>query len=597
MPSSHAQSIFTSSFGAIADEYFGNYGFSFTNGLSLSNNAQNVSVDSIALKITNTQSSATVSPFQQQVVFDSAQYSQYEANSLKNIQFSYSNGTVVPSWLEGGNIAEFLNGSSISIPNSTSMYNLWHSGDQYTISVWVDLSSVCSQSVCNVFPAEDLVQVAQGCTSGMAVGPDNSTGFNIALMQWSGSGGCTNAGAEATQDQYVPYNKWEFLTVEVHYNPTSPGSSWFASCVGTTCDNSSYILDGTNEYTTGQTIIGKIVTGAISNLQIYNKTLSIGQLSYLNSIGAGGSPISNSNLVAWLPLAGNSNDNSVNGNNGAATNVEYIGTGASSTSTIYWLKIGSIPAASSLTIYMSFYPKSYSMFNSLNTGEAPQLSPVYGEYDNIGNVMNKGLEYQVYYDPSGTCDSTNYQNNVYSATLNNGATISSCVAMSSSTAPFYTSLGSSQDVNGATEPNVVINYQEGYSGGGAYPNPPVSNPANSWIIKAIGWAEVNLSTSFSVESDDGIGLGYSTSAYGGNGAYWLGGTSNPNNLVNEWHGQGATTYSSTISTIGTQRIELDYFEGGGGAYTALWSNNLIDYYSPSAPPNGVMPSIIYSGID
>ncbi|MCL5009686.1 MAG: hypothetical protein M1433_01760, partial [Candidatus Parvarchaeota archaeon] len=133
--------------------------------------------------------------------------------------------------------------------------------------------------------------------------------------------------------------------------------------------------------------------------------------------------------------------------------------------------------------------------------------------------------------------------------------------------------------------------------GGAYPNPPVSNPANSWIIKAIGWAEVNLSTSFSVESDDGIGLGYSTSAYGGNGAYWLGGTSNPNNLVNEWHGQGATTYSSTISTIGTQRIELDYFEGGGGAYTALWSNNLIDYYSPSAPPNGVMPSIIYSGID
>ncbi|MCL4376387.1 hypothetical protein M1558_02760 [Candidatus Parvarchaeota archaeon] len=274
----------------------------------------------------------------------------------------------------------------------------------------------------------------------------------------------------------------------------------------------------------------------------------------------------------------------------------WVESGNSNTSsdTIYWLRIGGIAGKSGITIDMIFNQTliTYSNnFNNRTTGEAPQLSPIYGEYDDIGNVMNKGLEYQIYFDSSGTCDSGSYQNNVYAAALNNGVTISSCAAMSSSTPPFYTPvLGSSQDVDGTTESNVVINYQEGYSGGSAYPNPPVSNTANSWIIKAIGWAEVNSSTSFSVGSDDGIALGYSTSAYGGNGEYWLGGTSNPNNLVSEWHTEGFTAYSGTISNIGTQRIELDYFEDGGGAYTALWSNNPIDYYSPSAPPNGVMPT-------
>ena len=274
------------------------------------------------------------------------------------------------------------------------------------------------------------------------------------------------------------------------------------------------------------------------------------------------------------------------------------GNSNTATSSVYWLKISGIPARSSITVYMGFASKSTNLFNNVNDGEAPQLSSTYGEYDDIGNVMNKGLEYQIYFDPSGACNSGSYQNNVYAAALNNGVTINSCAPMSSSTKPFYTSsIGSSQDVDGTTESNVIMNYQEGYSGGAAYPNPPVSNTGNSWIIKAIGWAEVNSSTTFYVGSDDGIALGYSTSPAGGNGAYWLGGTSNPNNLVSQWHTEGFTTYLGTISSIGTQRIELDYYEDGGGAYTAMWSNNAIDYYSPSAPPNGVMPYVTFGPIE
>ncbi len=335
--------------------------------------------------------------------------------------------------------------------------------------------------------------------------------------------------------------------------------------------------------------------GAEADVQFYTSALSHSQISSLYSAGMGGSPLPG--VVGWWPLAGNAKDYSGNGNNGVANNVTYTGAGSASTSSIYWLKLGSIPANSKATLDLNFYPVYDNVFNTQTTGEAPQLSPTYAEYNNIGNVMNNGLQYQIYYDSSGACDSGSYQNKVYSATLNDGITISSCATMVSSTSPFYTALsGSSQDVDGTTEPNVMINYQEGYSGGAAYPNPPVSNPGNSWIVKAIGWAEVNSVTSFSVGSDDGIALGYSTTVGQGNGAYWLGGTSNPNNLVSQWHGEGFTTYSGVESSLGTVRIEMDYYEAGGGAYTALWSNNTVNYYSPSAPPGGVIPTVIFGSL-
>ncbi len=270
-------------------------------------------------------------------------------------------------------------------------------------------------------------------------------------------------------------------------------------------------------------------------------------------------------------------------------------------SATYWVKLSnSIPADSSITIYMGFGYTSTNLFNNVNDGEAPQLSPVYGEYNDIANVMNSGLEYQIYYDPSGECDSQNYQNQVYAATLNNGVTIESCAPMSSSTNPFYTNLvGSSQVVNGMNENNVIFNYQEDYKSGAPYPDPPIPplDTTNSWIIKAIGWAQVNSPVTFYVGTDDGIALGYSTSSYSGNGAYWLGGSSNPNNIISQWHEQSFSVFSGAENTIGTVRLEMDYYEGPTQAYTALWSSAPVYYYSPTAPPNGVMPSVqfVYSG--
>jgi hypothetical protein len=60
--------------------------------------------------------------------------------------------------------------------------------------------------------------------------------------------------------------------------------------------------------------------GIISNVQIYNTSLSASEVQALYVEGIGGTPIVLQNLVGWWPLNGDTNDYSGNGNNG----VPYI---------------------------------------------------------------------------------------------------------------------------------------------------------------------------------------------------------------------------------------------------------------------------------
>lgn len=57
-------------------------------------------------------------------------------------------------------------------------------------------------------------------------------------------------------------------------------------------------------------------------------------------------------------------------------------------STTYWLKMNSMNAYSSETIYMGFATPSTNLFNGITVGEAPQLSSTYGEYDNGAKIFN-----------------------------------------------------------------------------------------------------------------------------------------------------------------------------------------------------------------
>ncbi|MGC8662581.1 MAG: hypothetical protein ACP5RT_02225, partial [Candidatus Micrarchaeia archaeon] len=64
--------------------------------------------------------------------------------------------------------------------------------------------------------------------------------------------------------------------------------------------------------------------GYLSNVQLYNTSLSQADLQALYQEGIGGAPIDLQNLVGWWPLNGNANDYSGNGNNGQASGVTYV---------------------------------------------------------------------------------------------------------------------------------------------------------------------------------------------------------------------------------------------------------------------------------
>jgi len=73
-------------------------------------------------------------------------------------------------------------------------------------------------------------------------------------------------------------------------------------------------------------IIGGIsdyFNGTISNVQIYNASLSANQIQALYLEGIGGAPMKLQNLVGWWPLNGNANDYSGNNNNGVPTSVTF----------------------------------------------------------------------------------------------------------------------------------------------------------------------------------------------------------------------------------------------------------------------------------
>jgi hypothetical protein len=71
---------------------------------------------------------------------------------------------------------------------------------------------------------------------------------------------------------------------------------------------------------------GRWWNGLISNVQIYNTSLSAAEIQGLYSEGIGGAPTRLQNLVGWWPLNGDANDYSGNGNNGAPTNVVFTST-------------------------------------------------------------------------------------------------------------------------------------------------------------------------------------------------------------------------------------------------------------------------------
>jgi hypothetical protein len=118
----------------------------------------------------------------------------------------------------------------------------------------------------------------------------------------------------------VPLGAWSF--VEAIWT----GSSYYV-CLSTSCQPLSPLPS--QKLQQGLFYIGYEqpnnyhFVGNITNVQIYNITLSNQQILRLYQEGVSGLPLSAS-LAGWYPLNGNANDYSRNGNNGTTTNVIYV---------------------------------------------------------------------------------------------------------------------------------------------------------------------------------------------------------------------------------------------------------------------------------
>ncbi len=86
-----------------------------------------------------------------------------------------------------------------------------------------------------------------------------------------------------------------------------------------------------NTPNTGMAYIGKYAyfgqgtIGFISDVQVYNSSLSQSEVDKLYQEGIGGEPIKLNSLIAWWPLNGNANDYSGNNNDGSASNLIWSG--------------------------------------------------------------------------------------------------------------------------------------------------------------------------------------------------------------------------------------------------------------------------------
>ncbi len=117
---------------------------------SLSSSA--VLISDVPITLTNNQNTSTPNPFQQMVTLPASVYSGYAnlsgIHSFQNVEFFYSNGTIIPSWLENYTnnnalwwlkVASILPSSSITVyvgfaSFSTNLFNTNNVGESPTLS-------------------------------------------------------------------------------------------------------------------------------------------------------------------------------------------------------------------------------------------------------------------------------------------------------------------------------------------------------------------------------------------------------------------------------------------------------------------------------
>ncbi|MCL5009659.1 MAG: DUF2341 domain-containing protein, partial [Candidatus Parvarchaeota archaeon] len=245
-----------------------------------------------------------------------------------------------------------------------------------------------------------------------------------------------------------------------------------------------------------------------------------------------------------------------------------------STHAIWWVKLtSSIPAGSKQTIYMGFAPASTSLFNTVNTGEAPQLSATYGQYDNGANVFNN------YWNFAGTTLPSGW-------TAGSGVTVSADNGLTVTTGNngygyvYDTELSSPYIIEAYGE---VTAYTSVAPAGGGYGIGTVTSTTSTWNYAVALWS-VSGSPSEMAYQSSGSWTEVSDS--------WLENTFYTFNMQISSSGTiFQINYGNPFSESSASTPSSAYFMlsmGGTGVYQ--WAR--VRAY----PPSGVMPSVTFGSV-
>ena len=268
---------------------------------------------------------------------------------------------------------------------------------------------------------------------------------------------------------------------------------------------------------------------------------------------------------------------------------------------IIWLKINSILALSSETIYLDIFSRNDNLLNASGKngiGEAPQLSPTYAEYDNGANVFD------MYFNGNTPLSDFNFEGNTgtqASVTGPTGTTINviSITGYASNFGFVYTATSLTNQPIIAESSSQQAGNQAGGTGAD---NGQVS------IVSGISTSGLNA-----ISVDMGWGSSYFTNDYYSSGTQTAGvnqqGTADTN-----WH-YASVTYFGSSATSWSGYIAPQLYSTSGG-YSGSVSNNPLSSSSTlylgligivdsidqwqtyinwmrarAYPPNGVMPSV------
>lgn len=211
-------------------------------------------------------------------------------------------------------------------------------GNAVSMTAWIytyyvdQLGHTESASRDNVFVIEGGGYATGGAGARLAINDYDNQELDYAV--WTGTGG-HGAGvfAEAVSpNNAVPLNKWIFvagtyngaaLTVYINAEPVGSIPQSGPIDQDTIGVLGLYANDNLGAIGAVAPTTAAYFHGYISNVQLYNTSLSQSEISELYYEGIGGAPINLDNLVAWYPLNGNGNDYGGNGYSGIDSNVVY----------------------------------------------------------------------------------------------------------------------------------------------------------------------------------------------------------------------------------------------------------------------------------